>query len=397
MAFDPAVDISTLAEAVRCDPESRAPWRELAWALAIRGEARQAIEILAQRQMRSHDASSLYYDVLGMLIDRDPVAFNHLLDSLPDTHLFQPMALIFRAYQAVQQERPDVAITALRQAMALVPQVKSALEQDAEFITRLYPLLINQTEQLALSSELAFFAEPEPPLAVTFAQPSASGASSVMAASADSVYLTRFAEIFARSFYAFAPRGVRLHLHVIDPDAAAEATIDRLCRLHPDLAISREQGQLFGTKSVYYACNRFLIADRLIEQYGPVPLMLTDIDLTVLVPISQVITGAEDSDIALFETGNCAPQLRCSAAFVRCAPTPGGILFLDRMRRYLGLMLRADRKWMLDQAALWSLTRGLKPLNYTNLTALHGKPLDAFFLPFSDDGTKREQRHSVDG
>jgi tetratricopeptide (TPR) repeat protein len=397
MAFDPAADINTLADAVRRDPDSRAPWRELAWALAIRGEARQAIDVLAQRQMRSQDASSLYYDVLGMLIDCDPVAFDRLLECLPDTHLFQPMAHIFRAYQAVQQERSDAAITALRQAIALLPQVKNALEQDAEFMSRLYPLLINQTEQLALSSELSIFAEPEPPLAVTFAQPSAGGAAGVVAASADSVYLTRFAESFARSFYAFQPQGIRLHLHVIDPDATAEATIERLCRLYPDLAISREHGQLFGTKSVYYACNRFLIADRLIAHYGPVPLMLTDIDLTVLAPISQVIAGAEDSDIALFETGNCAPQLRCSAAFVRCAPTPGGILFLDRIRRYLGLMLRADRKWMLDQAALWSLTRGLKPLNYSNLTALHGKPLDGFFLPFSDDGSKREQRHRVDG
>jgi len=397
MAFDPAVDINVLADAVRRDPESRAAWRELAWALAIRGEARQAIDILAQRQVRSKDASSLYYDVLGMLIDRDPDAFDRLLDSLPDTHLFQPIAHIFRAYQAVQNEQSNIAITELRQAMALVPQVKTELEQDVEFITRLYPLLINQTEQLALSSEFSFFAEPEPPLAVAFAQPSAGGASGVVAASADSVYLTRFAETFARSFYAFAPHGVRLHLHVIDPDAAAEATIDRLCGLYPDLAISREHGQLFGTKSVYYACNRFLIADRLIAHYGPVPLMLTDIDLTMLAPISQVIAGAEHSDIALFETGNCAPQLRCSAAFVRCAPTPGGRLFLDRIRRYLGLMLRADRKWMLDQAALWSLTRGLKPLNYINLAALHDKPLDAFLLPFSDDGSKREQRHSVDG
>jgi len=397
MAFDPAVDINVLADAVRRDPESRAPWRELAWALAIRGEARQAIDILAQRQMRSQDASSLYYDVLGMLIDRDPDALNRMLDNLPDTHLFQPMAHIFRAYQAVQQERSDAAITALRQAISLVPQVKSGLEHDTEFVTRIYPLLINQTEQLALSSELPVFAEPEPQLAVTFAQPRTGAAAGVIAASADATYLTRFAETFAESFYAFAPQGVRLHFHVIDADPAAEAVIDRLCRLYPDLAISREQGQMFGTKSVYYACNRFLIADRLIEQYGTAPLMLTDIDLTVLAPISQVIAGAEDSDIALFETGNCAPQLRCSAAFVRCAPTPGGILFLDRMRRYLGLMLRADRKWMLDQAALWSLTRGLKPLNYTNLTALHGKPLDAFFLPFSDDGTKREQRHSIDG
>jgi hypothetical protein len=129
------------------------------------------------------------------------------------------------------------------------------------------------------------------------------------------------------------------------------------------------------------------------------PVLFTDIDLSFRRPVGDIVDVARDADVALFENGHCAPQLRCDAAAVYFAPTEGAGAFLKILRRYLSEKLRANANWMLDQAALWSVTRGLPDaarIRYLDLKRAYGAGQEGFIAKYQDDGAKILLRNSQD-
>jgi len=387
-------ELARLLEQIRRDPRPAEPWRALVERLVAAGDHSAALSTLEQRHGVGADSLSLFYDAIGPLVQQGEPAVDGFLAVIPANHLFQPVAAMIAAYRAVADERADEAVLLLRRALAMVPAIKSTAERDQAFLDRVFPLLVNQVEQLATAAEVEGFDAEEPPAAIEI---TGAPADLIVAAAADSRYIVRFAESYARSFADAAGPGTALHLHVIDPDAEAEAVLARLAGAYP-LGISRERGASFGTRNVYFACARFLAAPALLAHYQR-PILLTDIDLSFRRPIAALAALAGDADIALFETGHAAPQLRCDAAVVHLAPTEGAAHFLRILRRYLAEKLRADAKWVLDQAALWSITRaraGRTGIAYRDLAQASGEAQGAFIAKFQDDGSKRRERDTFD-
>jgi hypothetical protein len=380
--------VATAIRAVEQTPGILDRWFDLIALLVELGRHAHALHILEQRHQANGDGMSVAYTGLGRLLllgKIDPVA--DFAAQLPPNHAFTPVILMLRAWVATAREKSDEAVKLIRQALQTVPAIKDFVARDFEFQNRNYPHFINQAEQHDLTAEvLALTApEPAPPMRLDPIR-SHSGASRVVVAAADAGYMTRFAGDFLRSFQEMASPDMLLHLHVIEPDSESNALLDELVREEPRLKVSRQTEAVVGVPSVYYACSRFLIAPSLIEHYR-LPLLLTDIDITFRRPIGAITRLAEPFDVALFETGSAMPPLRCSAVAVHFAASGPAGRFLALLTRYLGTKLRAGRHWMLDQSAIWAVSRACRnaddAISYGNLAELHGTGWSDFIEPIS--------------
>ena len=135
--MDAASAIVQIADEIRRDPGPVEPWHRLVQLLMVTGQAARAIAVLEQRHAVGADSLSVLYDALGVMVLRQPAAMRDFVAAVPRDHAFQPIA----------------AIAALRQAAVMVPAIKSFAETDPAFVERIYPLLINQVEQLATADE----------------------------------------------------------------------------------------------------------------------------------------------------------------------------------------------------------------------------------------------------
>ena len=396
--MDVAVAIEQLSEAIRKDPGPVEPWLRLVRVLIIAGKSNQAISALEQRHAVGADSLSVLYDALGLMVLQNEPSVRSFLAAVPQLHVFQPVVTNLKAFVAVMDEQADTAVMLLRNALAMLPHIKSFAETDGAFVQRVYPILVNQVEQLATRDEVMRYDADEPPVGIVIDGGVRANTKLVVATAADSRYIEKFAESYVDSFTEFADDAIVLNIHAIDPDAAAEECLARIVDRNPNVIISRERDRVFGRRKVYFACSRFLITSELIEQTN-LPILFTDIDVSFRRPIFSIVDCLPQADLALFETGHCAPQLRCDAAAVYFAPTEGAKTFLRILRRYLAEKLRENANWMLDQAALWSITRTFvdsERVRYLDLTRVLAMAQGEFIEKYRDDGAKQRLRNSQD-
>ena len=359
--------------AVQHAPGELQRWFDLLAILVELSRHAQVLQVLEQRHQIAGDGMSLTFNGLGRLLQMGQVdAVAAFAAQVPANHLFTPVTLMLQGWIAAAREESDRAVLLIRRAMQFVPAVKDFVARDMEFQNRDYPQIVNQAEQLGLAAEVLASGEPEAPPPVVLEPIRLAGGTRVVVAAADSGYIKRFASAFLRSFQEMAPPEMLLHLHAIAPDEEANVLLSELARAEPRLHVSRQTHGIEGLVPVYCACSRFLMAPSLMAHYRT-PLLLTDIDVTFLQPIAALTAAADPFDVALFETGSPFPPLRCSAVAVHLAATPATEHFLTLLTRYLGTKLRNGRNWMLDQSALWSVSRACRtlsdPIAYGNLTA----------------------------
>lgn len=358
--------------ALQQSPADLQRWFDLLAILVKLGRHAQALQVLEQRHQVAGDGMSLTFDGIGRLLLMGQVdAVEAFTAQVPANHAFMPVILMLKGWIAAAREESDRAVQLIRRAMQFVPAVKDFVARDMEFQNRNYPQIMNQAEQLGLAVEILAPGDPEAPPPVVLEPIRQAGGTCVVVVAADSGYAKRFARTFLRSFQEMASPETLLHFHIIAPDSEVNALLDQLTLEEPRLHISRQVLGIDGTLPVYCACARFLMAPSLIAHYR-MPLLLADIDITFLQPIPTITAAASPFDVALFETGSPFPPLRCSAVIVHLAATAAGERFLILLTRYLGSKLRAGGNWMLDQSALWSVSRACRDLPdriaYGNLT-----------------------------
>jgi hypothetical protein len=188
----------------------------------------------------------------------------------------------------------------------------------------------------------------------------AADAEVVYVAGCDSRYFLLFGEALAASLARRAGARLTLHVHLINPDPAAEALLERL-RAKPALPIicSRENVDLstLGERQrrTYLACARYLMLPELLERYGK-PILVADADQLVVADLRGLLRELATHDVGLLRNDR---QIHNILALVSASPlginhTPGGRQFVRTLcDTVTGRMADpAGLSWHLDQAGL---------------------------------------------
>jgi len=177
--------------------------------------------------------------------------------------------------------------------------------------------------------------------------------------SCDSRYLSLFGPTMLRSLVEESGLDATIVLHVVNPDAGAEAVLESLLRTHGAgrFVILRETVDLqpFGPQAkTYYACSRFLMLPDLLERFGR-PVLMLDIDLMAIRDLKPLLARTEGADLGLMtkalEKLDVWSLLYADVLLVR--PTARARRFVGLARRYIRHFLKPGTAiWFLDQAAL---------------------------------------------
>lgn len=399
MNQDSALRAQDLAARLKATPHDRRLWQALLEELMRQDSPQPALSLLTTRQTLAADTPSFAYDTFSNLVaggKGDLV--ERFLPALAAPHLLWPIALAAAGFIATQRDWSEEAVTFFRRAVSAVPAVRGEAALDPGFVSRVYPHLVNLSEQLEPAAFLDTLGG-EPAVPRIAIDPAAETRPYVVAVACDSRYLAAFATAQA-VFFAEGPAAeALLHIHVVAPDAAAEALLAELRARHPWLATSRQAGGIVGRPSIYFACSRFLAAPQLIGHYRT-PLVLTDVDVVFRRPLAPVLAVLRDHELAFFERDNPAPSLRCSAGLMVLDGGRESLEFLRLYGRYLEAKMTKDSLWMLDQAALWSVTRGLARRGggprIGNLTKLLGIEQEAQIEALLPETDKLQLRRASD-
>ncbi len=221
------------------------------------------------------------------------------------------------------------------------------------------------------SSRIIRFPEPPPAATATPVPPfvrrvrheppaEAAGAEAIYFVGCDSRYFLLFGEALANSLARRAGARLALHLHLVNPDLAAEELLQRL-RATPSLPIlcSREQvdRSAFGERQwrTYLSCARYLVLPELLDRYAR-PMLVADADQLVVGDLRGVLREVAAHDVGVLRNDWQIANILClvSASILAVNATPGGRRFartlcdavVGRMADPVGL------SWHLDQAGL---------------------------------------------
>lgn len=182
----------------------------------------------------------------------------------------------------------------------------------------------------------------------------------IYVAGCDSRYFLLFGEALANSLAQRAGVPFLLHVHLVNPDPAAEALLERL-RAKPPLPIacSRESVDLSDLgdrpRRTYLACARFLVLPELLETYAR-PMVVADADQLVMGDLGGLLHDLRGHDVALLRDDSHIANLASliSASVLAFNPSPGGRRFTRTVCDILTERMTdpAGLSWHLDQATL---------------------------------------------
>ena len=364
--------------ALRDDLRQEQAWLGLALALAFEGKLADLIALADYRQRSLSDGFLFFHNAVGMLIGYR--LYDHaraLRRLLPETSPYALPACYHAGCAALLQGDEDAAFEEFGRfkAGAAGRAAELPIGPDSPFnIAWRQATLIEDRDYVeALDDGAAIRGQLPAPV---FAEPRLGAADLVLAAACDGRYFQLFAPGFVRSAAAFLP-GMTVHLHVIEPDAAALALFAELAQAAPALNLSTEPAGPYRS-GAYYASSRFLIGPALIERYGK-RLMLTDIDVEFVAPLDDLVAATAGCDFAGFRHDGAGPCSRYPAVLTLWDPGVAGRALLDRVGRFVlsKLSIEWPFNWMLDQAALGSVLRwargGQTPFRLGIINELTGK------------------------
>jgi tetratricopeptide (TPR) repeat protein len=188
----------------------------------------------------------------------------------------------------------------------------------------------------------------------------------VALASCDMEYLRRYGPPFANSLARYAPGGILLHLHVLDPDAPIEAAatllrqagVERYC-----VTVERGDRHAAGShaRAVWYTCARLLHLEKWLRAYAA-PIVMLDVDVAIQAPLTRLIEATGAADLGLFlRRPRRAPWLDVVANTLVARPTAAALDYARLAGNYADYFLRRDDpRWHLDQCALYCTLRMLQ-------------------------------------
>jgi hypothetical protein len=192
-------------------------------------------------------------------------------------------------------------------------------------------------------------------------QPTAAAdAEAVYVVGCDSRYFILFGEALVTSLARRAGARFALHFHLVNPDPAAEALMERL-RATSALPIvcSRESTDLSALgerqRRTYLSCARYLMLPELLERYAK-PMLIADADQLVVADLRGLLLELSKHDVGVLRNDREIDSLLAliSASVLAVNHTPAGGRFVrtlcdtvtERMADPAGL------GWHLDQAGL---------------------------------------------
>jgi tetratricopeptide (TPR) repeat protein len=194
----------------------------------------------------------------------------------------------------------------------------------------------------------------EPPLA-------AAGAEAIYVIGCDSRYFLLFGEALATSLARRSGASLALHVHLVNPDQAAEALLERLRKKQALLPIlcSRENVELstLGERQrrTYLSCARYLILPELLERYGR-PMLVADADQLVVGDLRALLRELGEHDVGLLRDDRQIDNIVAliSASVLGVNYSPNGRRFVRTLyETVVGRMADpAGLSWHLDQAGL---------------------------------------------
>lgn len=335
-------------------PESR---HLLCHALALQGKDDAFLAELASLPAPGERAELLFqvFNNRMLLGDRDGIGA--LFAALPREDGLSMVGAYWTAIDLSDRDGDDERAAALFAEAFAHAQAFRAAGHDSGLIDRFIATGTSiKSDRFVLAAETAP-AEADR-IEMLCAEGAADPAQGVFFAAADAGYVNAYARGCARSLAALGP-GRTFHLHIVDPDRASLAVMAAIRSENPSLAcrfsIERAQGR---GDAVYYACARFLHLPVILDRYGTA-VIVSDIDQLFAAPVARLPRQSDAVDLALFRNATVFPWLKCSAALVQVAPSPGGKRAAALLANVLRRQLRERRNWTLDQAALFSVLRAL--------------------------------------
>ncbi|QCG92249.1 lipopolysaccharide assembly protein LapB [Azospirillum sp. TSH100] len=181
----------------------------------------------------------------------------------------------------------------------------------------------------------------------------------VVYACCDAVYARKFLPTMVRSIAEDSGLDCAIALHLVNPDAEAEAMVAALAAAHgaDRFIILRETidlSPLGDNAKTYYACSRFLVLPDLLIRWQR-PVLMLDVDLLAIRDLNPLLATSARSDLGMMSHAlkrlDIWSLLYADVLHIR--PTTGALRFLDLTRRYIRHFLdRGLPVWFLDQAAL---------------------------------------------
>lgn len=266
-----------------------------------------------------------------------------------------------RAYRRALELYPEVSFTLSRLACLCAEQHRleeaDALFQQAaerhggrDAVTRTDPAFLQSLR------------EAPPPVGIRATLQEGAGAATpplVVYACCDAVYARKFLPTMVRSIAEDSGLDCAIALHLVNPDAEAEATVAALAAAHgaDRFIILRETidlSPLGDNARTYYACSRFLVLPDLLVRWQR-PVLMLDVDLLAIRDLNPLLATSARSDLGMMSHAlkrlDIWSLLYADVLHIR--PTMAALRFLDLTRRYIRHFLdRGLPVWFLDQAAL---------------------------------------------
>ncbi len=182
-----------------------------------------------------------------------------------------------------------------------------------------------------------------------------------------------------------------VHVHVAAPGADTDGILSGLARGHPGrVGLSLTRRPPFPT-ATYFTCERFFVAERLLETYGRTIVSL-DLDVTPTAAAPDLHALAEAWDFCCFETGRTEPASVCQASALVWRTGAGDFLRALQTYCWPELANPSAVTWMLDQAALFSVRhtfRRLRPeFRFGEIGALSRRGLEESLETFVSEDEK---------
>jgi len=306
---------------------------------------------------RGYPGPALLAGVLDEVLRADQLALiEALAQQIPPENPLHPIGAYYVGCVRVVRGDPGAALAVFGYFRSIVPRymasVPFASDNTLNVIYRQAILLAAPAEIETRRAQARSLPDPVDEFRFGLA---ATPSRSLLCACADAGYAERFARGLAESL---APEDA-LHLHIVDPTENTGLLIQELADLLGSgrFGWSTSRDPHYGTPTAY-ACARFFISPRLLAAYQR-PLIVTDIDLRVRERFSDIATIKPEFDFGCFETGRRDPSSVYTALLMIMTPTAACLEFLHAVGDFcrFGLQLKfLASTWLLDQAALYSLT-----------------------------------------
>lgn len=266
-----------------------------------------------------------------------------------------------RAYRRALERFPEVSVTLSRLACLCAEQHRleeadllfgQAAERHGgrDTVTRTSPTFLQSLRE----------GPPSAGIRATLAEGRASADRPlVVYACCDAIYARKFLPTMVRSIAEDSGLDCAIALHLVNPDAEAEATVAALAAAHgaDRFIILRETidlSALGDNAKTYYACSRFLVLPDLLIRWQR-PILMLDVDLLAIRDLNPLLATSAHSDLGMMSHAlkrlDIWSLLYADVLHIR--PTTGAWHFLDLTRRYIRHFLdRGMPVWFLDQAAL---------------------------------------------